>query len=59
MGFTVIGGEIVYIFELESERIWAEDVLPILQKLSDEDKQEVIASIDAYIFELYKEISKR
>ena len=49
----------MYIFEFESERIWAEDVLPILQKLSDEDKQEVIASIDAYIFELYKEISKR
>ena len=55
MGFTVIGGEIVYIFELESERIWAEDVLPILRKLSDEDRQEVIASIDAYIFELNKE----
>ena len=55
MGFTVIGGEIVYIFEFESERIWAEDVLPILRKLSDEDRQEVIASIDAYIFELNKE----
>ena len=51
----MIGGEIVYIFELESERIWAEDVLPILRKLSDEDKREVIASIDAYIFELNKE----
>ena len=49
------GGEIVYIFEFESERIWAEEVLPILQKLSDEDRQEVIASIDAYIFELNKE----
>ena len=62
MGFTVIGGEIVdfvNVFEFESERIWAEDVLPILRKLSDEDKQEVIASIDAYIFELNKEISKR
>ena len=59
MGFTVIGGEIVYVFEFESERIWAEDVLPILRKLSDEDKREVIASIDAYIFELNKEISKR
>ena len=45
----------MYIFELESERIWAEDVLPILRKLSDEDRQEVIASIDAYIFELNKE----
>ena len=55
----MIGGEIVYIFEFESERIWAEDVLPILRKLSDEDKREVIASIDAYIFELNKEISKR
>ena len=55
MGFTVIGGEIVEIFEFESERIWAEDVLPILRKLSDEDRQEVIASIDAYIFELNKE----
>ena len=43
------------VFEFESERIWAEDVLPILRKLSDEDKQEVIASIDAYIFELHKE----
>ena len=55
MGFTVIGGEIVEIFEFESERIWSEDVLPILRKLSDEDKREVIASIDAYIFELNKE----
>ena len=54
----MIGGEIVDfvdVFEFESERIWAEDVLPILRKLSDEDKQEVIASIDAYIFELNKE----
>ena len=58
MGFTVIGGEIVDVFEFESERIWAEDVLPILRKLSDEDKREVIASIDAYIFDLNKE-SKR
>ena len=45
----------MYIFEFESERILAEEVLPILQKLSDEDRQEVIASIDAYIFELNKE----
>ena len=45
----------MYIFEFESERIWAEDVLPILRKLSDEDRQEVIASIDAYISELNKE----
>lgn len=51
----MIGGEIVYVFEFESERIWTEDVLPILRKLSDEDKREVIASIDAYIFELNKE----
>ena len=49
------GDENVEIFEFESERIWAEDVLPILRKLSDEDKREVIASIDAYIFELNKE----
>lgn len=55
MGFTVIGGEIVDVFELESEKIWHEEILPILRKLSDEDKQEVIASIDAYIFELNKE----
>ena len=48
----------MYIFEFESERIWAEEVLPILQKLSDEDRQEVIASIDAYIFELNKEQRK-
>ena len=56
------GGEIVdfvNVFESESERIWAEDVLPILCKLADEDRQEVIASIDAYIFEVNKEISKR
>ena len=52
------GGENVDIFEFESERIWAEDVLPILRKLSDEDKQEVIALIDAYIFELNKEQRK-
>ena len=49
------GGEIVYIFEFESEKIWNEEILPILRKLSDEDRQEVIASIDAYIFELNKE----
>ena len=47
--------DFVNVFEYESERIWAEDVLPILRKLSDEDKREVIASIDAYIFELNKE----
>ena len=43
------------VFEFESERIWHEEILPILRKLSDEDRQEVIASIDAYIFELNKE----
>ena len=55
MGFTVIGGEIVDVFELESEKIWHEEILPILRKLSDEDKGKIIASIDAYIFELNKE----
>ena len=45
----------MYIFEFESERIWAEEILPILRKLPDEDRKEVIASIDAYIFELNKE----
>lgn len=47
--------DFVNVFEFESERIWAEEILPILRKLSDEDRQEVIASIDAYIFELNKE----
>ena len=54
----MIGGEIVdfvNVFEFESERIWAEEILPVLRKLSDEDRKEVIASIDAYIFELNKE----
>ena len=46
------------VFEFKSDEIWAEEILPILRKLSDEDKREVIASIDAYIFELNKE-SKR
>ena len=55
MGFTVIGGDTVELFEFESQRIWAEAVLPTIRKLSDEDRQEVIASIDAYIFELNKE----
>ena len=43
------------VFEFESERIWVEEILPILRKLSDEDKRKIIASIDAYIFELNKE----
>ena len=47
--------DFVNVFEFESERIWEEEILPILRKLSDEDRQEVIASIDAYIFELNKE----
>ena len=56
------GGEIVdfvNVFESESERIWQEEILPILRKLSDEDREKIVASIDAYIFELNKEISKR
>ena len=58
----MIGGEIVdfvNVFESESERVWFEEILPILRKLSDEDRKKIIASIDAYIFELNKEISKR
>lgn len=58
----MIGGEIVdfvNVFELESDRIWFEEILPVLRKLSDEDREKIIASIDAYIFELNKEISKR
>ena len=43
------------VFEFESERIWAEEILPILRQLSDEDRGKIIASIDAYIFELNKE----
>ena len=54
----MIGGEIVdfvSVFESESERVWFEEILPILRKLSDEDREKIIASIDAYIFELNKE----
>ena len=54
----MIGGEIVYcvsVFEYESERIWAEEILPILRKLPLEEKQNVIASIDAYVYALEKE----
>ena len=57
----MIGGEIVdfvNVFELESDRIWFEEILPVLRKLSDEDKEKIIASIDAYIFELNKEQRK-
>ena len=54
----MIGGEIVdfvNVFEFESERIWAEEILPILRKLPLEEKQNVIASIDAYVYALEKE----
>lgn len=54
----MIGGEIVdfvNVFESESERIWAEEILPILRKLSLEEKRNVIASIDAYVYALEKE----
>ena len=47
--------DFVNVFELESDRIWFEEILPVLRKLSDEDKEKIIASIDAYIFELNKE----
>ena len=52
------GGEIVdfvNVFEFESERIWAEEILPILRKLPLEEKRNVIASIDAYVYALEKE----
>ena len=52
------GGEIVdfvNVFEHESERIWEEEILPILRKLPLEEKQNVIASIDAYVYALEKE----
>ena len=54
----MIGGEIVdfvNVFEYESERIWEEEILPILRKLPLEEKQNVIASIDAYVYALEKE----
>ena len=54
----MIGGEIVdfvNVFEHESERIWEEEILPILRKLPLEEKQNVIASIDAYAYALEKE----
>ena len=43
------------ISEFESERIWAEEILPILRKLPLEEKRNVIASIDAYVYALEKE----
>ena len=52
------GGEIVdfvNVFEHESERIWEEEILPILRKLPLEEKRNVIASIDAYVYALEKE----
>ena len=54
----MIGGEIVdfvNVSEYESERIWAEEILPILRKLPLEEKRNVIASIDAYVYALEKE----
>ena len=57
----MIGAEIVDfvdVFEFKSDEIWAEEILPILRQLSDENREKIIASIDAYIFELNKE-SKR
>ena len=54
----MIGGQIVdfvNVFEHESERIWEEEILPILRKLPLEEKQNVIASIDAYVYALEKE----
>ena len=47
--------DFVNVFEFESERIWQEEILPILRKLSLEEKQNVIASIDAYVYALEKE----
>ena len=52
------GGEIVdfvNVFEYESERIWEEEILPILRKLPLEERRNVIASIDAYVYALEKE----
>ena len=43
------------IFEFESDRIWEEEILPILRKLPLEEKRNVIASIDAYVYALEKE----
>ena len=47
--------DFVSVFEHESERIWEEEILPILRKLPLEEKQNVIASIDAYVYALEKE----
>ena len=47
--------DFVNVFESESERIWFEEILPILRKLPLEEKRNVIASIDAYVYALEKE----
>ena len=47
--------DFVNVSEYESERIWAEEILPILRKLPLEEKQNVIASIDVYVYALEKE----
>lgn len=54
----MIGGEIVdfvNVFEFESDRIWQEEIIPVLRKLPLEEKRNVIASIDAYVYALEKE----
>ena len=43
------------VFEFKSEQIWHEEILPILRKLPLEEKRNVIASIDAYVYALEKE----
>ena len=50
--------DFVNVFEFESDRIWEEEILPILRKLPLEEKQNVIASIDAYVYALEKENKK-
>ena len=47
--------DFVNVFEHEPERIWEEEILPILRKLPLEEKRNVIASIDAYVYALEKE----
>ena len=47
--------DFVNVFEYESERIWEEEILPILRKLPLEERRNVIASIDAYVYALEKE----
>ena len=47
--------DFVNVFEFESERIWFEEILPILRKLPLEEKRNVIASIEAYVYALEEE----